>query len=151
MKILRGDCQCELSYHECSHNWYDDWYRCLAWCLVLPECAREGPVQRLALGLLFRCQVAPSLVILGLQLPWFLVKPNGIQIPSLLALVGLWRRHFLFRDSLLTGINFTILLQRATLQKLPALLPPVCRCVISDAACNNMARCRYDFLYCAHE
>lgn len=94
--------------------------------LVPPECACEGPVQRLALGLLFRCQVACFLVILGLQLPWFLekqshvtltmkhMKPNAIQIPSLLALVGLWRRHFLFPDSLLAGLNSIILLQRTT-------------------------------------
>lgn len=31
-----------------------------------------------------------------------------------LALVGLWRRHFLFPDSLLAGWNSTILLQRTT-------------------------------------
>ena len=134
MKILRGDCQCELSYHECSHNWYDDWYRCLA-CLVLPVHVRDQ-FNDWHLAFFFDARL---LVILGLQLR-FLVKPNGIHF---------WR-HFLFRDSL-TGINCIILLQRATLQKLPALLPPVCRCVISDAACNNMARCRYDFLYCAHE
>lgn len=155
MKVLRGDCQCELSYHECSHNWYYDWYRRLAVLCHLSAHVRDQ-FNDWHLAFFFDARwLVPCDPGFAASLIFRKTKPRDIDNETYETQRNSNSLTFGSRRTVKEALSIPRLTTRWTkfyyfVAKNP-LLPPVCRCMITDTACDYMARCTYDFLYCAHE